>query len=80
MTIGLATPFARPARTAVTLVAVLLGAVAVTFAVGLSSSLNRVVNGLSQSGAQPVQIARNAPGAFTFGASEQQAIGAALRA
>ena len=37
VTIGLAAPFARPARTAVTLVAVLLGATTVTFAVGLTS-------------------------------------------
>ena len=47
VTIGLAAPFARPARTAVTLVAILLGATAVTFAVGLTRSLNRVVGGLS---------------------------------
>ena len=56
VTIGLAAPFARPARTAVTLVAVLLGAAAVTFAVGLGASLSRVVGGLSQAAAQPVQI------------------------
>ena len=42
VTIGLAAPFARPARTAVTLAAVLLGAT-ITFAVGLSTSLNLVV-------------------------------------
>ena len=40
VTIGLAAPFARPARAAGTLAAVGLGAIAVTFAVGLSSSLN----------------------------------------
>jgi len=38
--IGLAAPFARPARTAITLTAVPLGATAVTFAVGLGASLN----------------------------------------
>jgi putative ABC transport system permease protein len=56
VTIGLAAPFARPARTAVTLTAVLLGATTVTFAAGLTGSLNRVVVGLSHSQAEPVQV------------------------
>ncbi len=56
VTIGLAAPFARPARTAVTLVAVLLGAATVTLAVGLSTSLNMVVTALSHAKAQPVQV------------------------
>ncbi len=56
VTIGLAAPFARPARTAVTLVAIVLGAAAVTFAVGLSTSLGRVAEGLSHSAAEPVQV------------------------
>ncbi len=56
VTIGLAAPFTRPARTAVTLAAVLLGATAVTFAVGLTGSLDRVVVGLSHSQAEPVQV------------------------
>jgi putative ABC transport system permease protein len=46
VTIGLAAPFARPARTAVTLAAVLLGATAVTFAAGLNTSLNRIQQGM----------------------------------
>ena len=57
ITIGLAAPFARPARTLLTLAAVLLGATAVTFAVGLTSSLKRVVDGISHRAAEPVQIA-----------------------
>lgn len=56
VTIGLAAPFARPARTAVTLAAILLGATAVTFAAGLSSSLNRVAYGLSHARSEPVQV------------------------
>lgn len=56
VTIGLAAPFARPARTAVTFVAVLLGAATVTLAVGLSTSLDLVVAALSHAQAQPVQI------------------------
>ena len=80
VTIGLAAPFARPARTAVTLAAVLLGAVAVTFAVGLGSSLSRVVTGLSQAAAQPVQVGLSSQNAFIMDAAQQRAIAAALRA
>jgi putative ABC transport system permease protein len=56
VTIGLAGPFARPTRTAITLVAILFGGVAVTFGVGLAASLNRVYNDLSHSAAEPVQV------------------------
>jgi len=56
ITIGLAAPFARPARTAVTLVAVLLGATTVILAFGLSTSLDRVAAALSKAQAQPVQV------------------------
>jgi putative ABC transport system permease protein len=47
VTIGLAAPFARPARTAVMLAVILLGAAAVTFGAGLSTSLVRIANGVS---------------------------------
>ena len=80
VSIGLAAPFARPARTTITLVAVLLGAASVTFAVGLSTSLNRVVTGLSQASAQPVQVFPGSAHAFTFGPAQQRAIETALRA
>jgi putative ABC transport system permease protein len=80
VTIGLAAPFARPARTAVTLVAVLLGALTVTFAVGLGASLNRVVGGLSQAAAQPVQVGLSSQNAFIMDAAQQRTIEAALRA
>jgi len=43
VTLGLAAPFARPARTMMTVAAVLFGAVAVTFGAGLALSLDRVV-------------------------------------
>jgi putative ABC transport system permease protein len=42
VTIGLATPFTRPARTATTLAVVLFGATAVILAVGLNSSLIKI--------------------------------------
>ncbi len=80
VSIGLAAPFARPARTAMTLASVLLGATAVTFAVGLSSSLSDVVNGLSHAGAQPVQVSPGSPNAFSLTAAQQRAVEAALRA
>ncbi len=56
VTIGLASPFARPARTAITLAAVLSGGIAVTFAVGLGTSLTMVYNSLNRTAAQPVQV------------------------
>jgi putative ABC transport system permease protein len=80
VSIGLAAPFARPARTAITLASVLLGATAVTFAVGLSSSLGDVVNGLSHAQAQPVEINLSSPTAPSLTDSQQRAIEAAVRA
>jgi putative ABC transport system permease protein len=80
VSIGLAAPFARPARTAMTIVAILLGATAVTFAVGLSTSLNRVVQGLDQNGAQQVQIYPASQNVFAIDAAGQRAIQAALQA
>lgn len=41
VSLGLGLPFARPGRTALTLAAVLLGVVTVTFATGLASSVNK---------------------------------------
>jgi putative ABC transport system permease protein len=80
VTMGLAAPFARPARTAMTLVAILLGATAVTFAVGLSTSLNRVIQGLNQDGAQPVQIYPASQNVFAIDAAGQRTVETALRA
>ena len=77
VTIGLAAPFARPARTAVTLAAILLGTAAVTFAVGLSTTLSRIVYGLSLAKTEPIQVAL--PPASPANAAEQ-AITKALRA
>ena len=57
VTIGLAAPFARPARTAATLAAILFGATAVTLAVGLDSSLARAADAQSHALAEQVQIA-----------------------
>ena len=94
VTIGLAGPFARPTRTAITLAAILFGGVAVTFGAGLGTSLDRVYADLSHSAAEPVQV--NIPGAPSAGSSlkrgpglgpslpglaaQEQAVQAALRA
>jgi putative ABC transport system permease protein len=73
VTIGLAAPFARPSRTLLTLAAVLLGATAVTFAVGLTSSLKRLLDGISHQQAEPVQI--QLPGDVFQGGTQQVKVG-----
>jgi putative ABC transport system permease protein len=89
LTLGLAAPFARPARTLVTLVAILLGGTAVTFAAGLATSLDRVATDLSHAQAEPVQVGLPGQGAMVrpadapplpSPAAQQRAVQAALRA
>ena len=53
---GLAAPLARPARSAGTVVAIMLGAVTVVFSVGLASSLMRVDAGFSRTAQVPVEV------------------------
>ena len=57
--LGLAAPFARPARTAVTLAAIAFGATAVIFAIGLHSSLNSAREAQSLAATVPVQVQQN---------------------
>jgi len=94
VTIGLAGPFARPARTAITLAAILFGGVAVTFGAGLGTSMDRVYADLSRSASEPVQVyipgapgqdgsVRAGPGpgpALPSLAAQQRTVQAALRA
>jgi putative ABC transport system permease protein len=61
--LGLAAPFARPARTLVSLAAIVFGATAVIFAVGLNSSLSRAAASQTLSGTVPVQVQQDGPGA-----------------
>jgi putative ABC transport system permease protein len=61
--LGLAAPFARPARTLVTLAAVAFGATAVIFAVGLHSSLGQARASQTLSATVPVQVGEFGPGA-----------------
>jgi putative ABC transport system permease protein len=56
VTLGFASPAARPGRTFVTVVAVLFGAAAVTFGVGLATSLNHVYSDISQGSRLPVRV------------------------
>jgi len=56
VTIGLAAPFARPGRTAVTIGAIGFGATAVIFAAGLNSSLTKAANGQSHAASEQVQV------------------------
>ncbi len=86
VTIGLAAPFARPGRTLVTLAAIMFGAVAVTFGVGLGASLNRVAVGTSLASTEQVQVglpgspARGAPAGVPPMAAQESAAAAAIRA
>jgi putative ABC transport system permease protein len=77
VTLGFASPAARPGRTFVTVVAVLFGAAAVTFGVGLSISLNRVYNDISEGARMPVRVMALPPGLPPPGAPASGAPGAA---
>jgi putative ABC transport system permease protein len=81
--LGLAAPFARPARTAVTFAAIAFGATAVIFAFGLTSSLSRAAASQRHTATIPVRVEQ-----FGLGDGPQQlpsaaqdaAAAAALRA
>jgi putative ABC transport system permease protein len=62
VSLGIAAPLARPGRTVVTLFAIAFGATAVIFAIGLTTSLNRVQADHGQAAAVPVQIGWSGPG------------------
>jgi putative ABC transport system permease protein len=81
--LGLAAPFARPARTMVTLLAVVFGATAVIFAVGLHWSLDRAAASQSLAAAVPVSVQQDGPGAGPNqepSAAQDAAVTAALTA
>jgi putative ABC transport system permease protein len=81
VTLGLAAPFARPARTLVTVAAILFGAAAVTFGAGLALSLDRVVAD-NPGTALPVQVSLSQAGpeqgAMTI--AQQRAVASVLAA
>ncbi len=79
--LGLAAPFARPARTLVGLAAIAFGATAVIFAFGLSSSLGRAEQAQTHSATVPVVVQQNPDGSRQAPAAAQDAaLAAALRA
>ena len=81
--LGLAAPFARPARTAVTLAAIAFGATAVIFAFGLNSSLSRAAASQTHSATIPVRVEQFGPGSGPEQmptAAQDAAVAAALRA
>lgn len=79
VTIGLAAPFSRPARSAVTAAAVMFGLTAVVLATGLEASFAKINAGARQSHQiLLVGPAANAPQFLTPG--QQRAVVAALRA
>jgi putative ABC transport system permease protein len=81
--IGLAAPFARPARTLVTVAAIAFGATAVIFAFGLSASLGRAAGIQTLSATVPVEIQQGGPGGGPgqiSTARQDAAVTAALRA
>jgi putative ABC transport system permease protein len=88
VTLGLAAPFARPARTVVTVLAIVFGAAAVTFGAGLATSLDRAFADTSQASSLPVQVSAipsaipPTGGKITVGmtAAQQHTVTAALAA
>jgi putative ABC transport system permease protein len=81
VTLGLAAPFARPARTMTTVVAILFGAAAVTFGAGLALSLDRVVTD-SPGTALPVSVSlsRAGPAQPAMTAAQQRSVVSVLAA
>jgi putative ABC transport system permease protein len=63
VSLGLALPVVRPARTLLTLVAVVLGSVTVVFATGLLTSAQRWNEALTRTAYVPVQVVNPPPGA-----------------
>ena len=61
--LGLAAPFARPARALVTLAAITFGATAVIFAIGLHSSLTQARDAQTLSATVPATVQQDNPGA-----------------
>jgi putative ABC transport system permease protein len=74
VTLGLAAPFSRPGRTLVTWVVIVAGGAAVTFGIGLGSSLHRFYSDVSQYASLPVRVS-----ADTHGPEGPQALTAARR-
>jgi putative ABC transport system permease protein len=79
VSIGLAAPFARPARTAGTLAAIMFGVTAVVFAVGLNTTLARAETGQNLAATAPVQVSLATGKTWQPGSRQDRAIAQALR-
>ena len=79
VSIGLAAPFARPARTAGTLAAIMFGVTAVVFAIGLNTTLARAETGQNLAATAPVQVSLATGNTWQPGSRQDRAIIAALR-
>ncbi len=79
VSIGLAAPFTRPARSAATLAAVAAGLTAVILAVGLYSSIDTADTATVQSVQTVLVAADNLAGGHALTASQQQTIASAIR-
>jgi putative ABC transport system permease protein len=79
VSIGLAAPFARPARTLGTLAAIMFGVTAVIFAVGLDSTLSKAEAGQSLASSAPVQVFESRAPSWQPGSSQDKTILAAIR-
>jgi len=79
VSIGLAAPFARPARTAGTLAAIMFGVTAVVFAVGLNTTLARAETGQNLAATAPVQVSLATGKTWLPGSRQDRAIAQALR-
>jgi len=80
VSIGLAAPFTRPARSVVTLAAVTFGLAAVVLATGLDTSIAKINAGASETQQTQVIETGMPPGSQPLTPRQQQVIAAALRA
>ena len=80
VSLGLAAPFARPARTLVTLASIAFGATAVIFAIGLHSSLSQAKASQSLAATVQAQVEQNNLGTGPNGAPSAAQLAAASAA
>jgi putative ABC transport system permease protein len=78
VSLGLGLPFARPARSALTMAAVVLGVASVTFALGLGKSLTVYQDAAAQSGNYQVEVRVPPPGEKPPGAPVSTMTGPAV--
>lgn len=76
VTVGLAAPFARPARTLVTLAVIWFGATAAIFGTGLGTSLSRAADELSLARTAPVQLSPNSDSGTLTGTQQRRIVSA----